>query len=275
MTKLTISLIKILNLRDTRDGLGVVDVADPYVQFSLTQHHGAFGKDQDFGTQYSTVKTNNRNPVYHNERFTFEDLPTSLKNMELKIRVMDKDDNSRDDTLGKTTVHLDELKPELEPVPQTYRFKINNRLMGNDSYIFIKLSFGVVAVDEDVKDGTLSHVGLAAYVCLRTFYSEHHHSLWNVTRGRIVGELHQTPKKAFDQGLDQKTPHPDGSNDWFPQIMGEILSRTTKWADVLSLGPPDGRFMTAFQQALVKVNESAAGQQEPVVIRMMFGYVKN
>jgi hypothetical protein len=176
--------------------------------------------------------------------------------------------------LGKTTIHLEKLKPELEPIPQTYRFKINNRLVKKDSYIFVNLSFGEVVIDDDVQDGTLSHVGQAAYDCLRTLYGEYHHSLWNVTRGRIVGELHQTPKTAFHEGLDPKTPHPDGSDDWFPQIMGEILSRTTKWADVLSLGPPDGRFMTAFQQALVTINENAAGQQEPVIIRMMFGYVK-
>jgi hypothetical protein len=276
MSKLTIHLIKILNLCDSRDHLGLVkDVADPYVQFSLKQTRGGpFRKDHEMGTQRSTVVPNDRNPVYHNETFTFEDLPSSLKNLELTIRVMDKDETSRkDDKLGSTTVHLAKLKPSLEPILQTYRFKINNRLVRKDSYIFIKLSYGESVVDEDVQDGTLSHVGQAAYDCLRTFYGEYHHSLWNVTKGRMVGELHQTPKTAFHRGLDKKTPHPDGSNDWFPQIMGDILSRATKWADVLSLGPPDGRFMTAFQQALVTINENAAGQSEPVVIRMMFGYV--
>jgi hypothetical protein len=95
--------------------------------------------------------------------------------------------------------------------------------------------------------------------------------LWNVTSGKVIGELHQTPKTAFHQGLSREAPHPDGSNDWFPEIMGEILSRTTVWADVCSLGPPDGRFMTAFQNALVKINENAQGKKKPVIVRMMFG----
>jgi Ca2+-dependent lipid-binding protein len=150
MSKLTINLIKIVNLRDGGDD----DEVDPYVQFSLKQqHHGGpalFRQNQDFGTQRSTVKSNDRNPVYQNETFIFDDLPSSLKNMELTIRVLDKDDNSRDDKLGKTTIHLEKLKPELEPIPQTYRFKINNRLVKKDSYIFVNLSFGEVVIDDDV-----------------------------------------------------------------------------------------------------------------------------
>ena len=110
-----------------------------------------------------------------------------------------------------------------------------------------------------------------AYECLRSYYSEYHHSLWNVTSGKVIGELHQTPKEAFPGPGDD--PHPDGHDDWFPEIMGEILARTQVWADVLSLGPPDGKFMTAFQDALVKIATNAEGKDEPVIIRMMFGNI--
>ena len=116
----------------------------------------------------------------------------------------------------------------------------------------------------------MSYVGEAAYECLRTLYSEYHHQLWNVSNGKVIGELHQTPKEAWP-GPPEGEGHPDGHDDWFPQIMADILSRTTIWADVLSLGPPDGQFMDTFQDALVKVAENAAGKDKPVIIRMMFG----
>ena len=67
---------------------------------------------------------------------------------------------------------------------------------------FLKLSFGELATDDDATNANLSHVGLAAYDCLRSYYSEFHHSLWNVTKGKVVGELHQTPKEADPQVTD-------------------------------------------------------------------------
>lgn len=261
MSKLTVELVKIVNLKDANPG---VDVADPYVKFDLEQNNRLWNVT-NYGRMVSTIKKNDRNPVY-NETFVFKDIP-ELKNMELICTVHDQDDHSRDDKLGKCSFKLDKI--ELEPVPQLFHKKINRNGFSKDAYIFLKISYGEKVEDEDAEH--LSYVGEAAYDCLRTYYSEYHHSLWNVTHGKVVGELHQTPKEAFPGPADD--PHPDGHDDWFPEIMGEILSKTQVWADVLSLGPPDGRFLTAFQKALKKIAKRAEGKDEPVIIRMMFGNI--
>lgn len=260
MADLTVHLIKIVNLRNT----GITDVADPYVKFHLEQDNLGFFHDKDFGKMESTRKKNDPNPVF-NETFVFQDIPREMKNMELHVKVLDHDQSSGDDKIGSCTINLQKL--DLEPIPTMVRRKVDNNVFGKDAYIFLNISYGEKASDSDAAD--LSHVGQAAYECLRTNYSEYHHQLWNVTRGRVVGDLHQTPKDAFLGPAELE----DGHDDWFPEIMGDILSRTQVWADVLSLGPPDGRFMTAFQGALSKIAENAAGKDTPVIIRMMFGNI--
>lgn len=208
----------------------------------------------------SSRKKNQHNPVY-NEAFVFDDIPT-LNNMELKVKVLD-DDVGKDDKLGQCLIKLEKL--DLDPIPTEIRRKIDNNVFSPDAYIILQISYGEEAEDEDAEN--LSHVGMAAYECLRTKHSEHHHQLWNVTHGRIVGELHQTPKEAWP---GHEIP-PEGHDDWFPEIMGDIISRTRIWCDVLSLGPPDGRFMTTFKEALGKIAETAEGRDKPIVVRMMFG----
>jgi hypothetical protein len=103
---------------------------------------------------------------------------------------------------------------------------------------------------DEVKDASadgLSHVGKAAYDVLRKSHNHHHHELWNVTKGKVVGNLHVTPRDAFTRTT---TDPPDGHDDWFPEALGEIIARTEVWCDVLSLAPPDGKFMQSFQKAL-------------------------
>jgi len=129
-------------------------------------------------------------------------------------------------------------------------------------------SSGEEIEDDDAK-GNLSHVGNAAYEVLRTKHNHYHNTLWNVTSGRIVGELHQTPKDAWPGA-----PVPeDGHDDWFPQIMADIMTRTEVWCDVMSLGPPDGIFMDKFKEALQTLCEKAEGKEKPIHIRMMFGNI--
>ena len=256
MSKLTVHLVRITGLTDDDHS----DRADPYVKFELEQDNIGFRRDKDFGERVSSKKKNQHNPVY-NEKFVFENIPT-LNNMELKVKVLD-DDVGKDDKLGKCLIKLEKL--DLEPIPTEIRRKIDNNIFSPDAYIVLQLSYGEAAEDEDAEN--LSHVGTAAYECLRTKYSEYHYQLWNVTHGRVVGELQQTPKEAWP---GNEIP-PDGHDDWFPEIMGEVVSRTRIWCDVLSLGPPDGKFMTCFKEALVKVAKTAAERDEPVVIRMMFG----
>jgi len=115
-----------------------------------------------------------------------------------------------------------------------------------------------------------SHVATAAYDCLRRHHNHFHHELWNVTTGKMVGDLHMTPRDAFSRS-DRIDP-PDGHDDWFPRQIGEILARTEGWCDVLSLAPPDGLFLKAFKKALYDIctREVSLGR---VTIRMMFGNV--
>uniref|UniRef100_A0A7R9ZI30 Phospholipase D n=1 Tax=Pseudictyota dubia TaxID=2749911 RepID=A0A7R9ZI30_9STRA len=255
MPTLTVHLVRITNLADE----GFRDTADPYVKFELEQDNTFF--DKDFGDQVSSKKKDENNPTY-NEFFTF-DIPT-LENMELKIKVMD-DDPGMDDKLGECKIKLEKL--DLDPLPREVRRKIDDNLFSPDAYIILKLSYGEQAEDDDAEG--LSHVGAAAYETLRTKHAEHHHQLWNVTSGKVVGDLHQTPKEAWPG----HPVHPDGHDDWFPEIMADIISRTEVWCDVLSLGPPDGKFMDRFKEAVSKVAENAEGKEKPVIIRMMFGNI--
>lgn len=122
---------------------------------------------------------------------------------------------------------------------------------------------------EDDSAKNLSYVGTAAYEVLRTQHYNQHHALWNVTSGKVVGQLHQTPHASF-QGV--KDP-PPGHSYWFPVKMAEILARTERWCDVMSLGPPDGLFMDKFCEALTTICERAATSEKKITIRMMFGNI--
>jgi len=256
MTLLTVLLVKVTNLSDGAMGH---DEADPYVKFELEQDNAIF--DKDFGKMVSSKQKNESNPVY-GEEFQFE-LP-SLENMELTVTVMD-DDFGLDDKLGRCKLKLEDLDLSAEPLE--VRRKVDNNLFSADAYVFLTLAWGEPTEDQDAT--RLSHVGTAAYECLRVEHPEHHGPLWNVTTGRVVGGVHQTPKGAWP-GM---SAHPEGHSDFLPEIMGEILSRTTTWADVLSLGPPDGRFMTAFKGALATIADTAAERDEPITVRMMFGNI--
>jgi phosphatidylserine/phosphatidylglycerophosphate/cardiolipin synthase-like enzyme len=123
---------------------------------------------------------------------------------------------------------------------------------------------------EDKDANKLSHVGTAVHNALRMKHKDHHHKLWNVTSGKVIGELHQTPSAAAFQSTRDVS---DGESDWLPQKMGEILSRTRIWCDLMSLGPPDGLFMDELKAALSIVSDNAQEKESPVIIRMMFGNI--
>ena len=262
MPDLTVHLIKIVNLRSA----SCLDKAVPfYVKFELEQNGMVFFRDRGFGQTESTRKSKECNPIYK-ETFVFDGLP-GLNNMDLTIKVIDDDAALRDNTLtlARCRINLEDL--DLEPTPMRIRRKIDNNMFGKDAYVFLNLSYGESVAGTDTDAERLSPIGQAAYEALRTKHREYHHSLWNVTHGKVVGKLHQTPLQAFPGPPDG---YEDGHDDWFPQIMGKILSRTRVWADVLSIGPPDGKFLAAFKDALTKIAENAGERDDPVVIRMMF-----
>jgi hypothetical protein len=64
--------------------------------------------------------------------------------------------------------------------------------------------------------------------------------------------LDPTPLESFST-TDGNLP--TNHSDWFPEKMGELVSRTEVWCDVMSLaGPPDGAFMTCMQAALKQLH---------------------
>lgn len=151
--------------------------------------------------------------------------------------------------------------------------------------VFLRTCFGNIGrrdIDDDDEDKItvvdsdavhLSYVGKAAYEVLRSEYGGQHHALWNATLGSLVSNtLDQTPPHevvSSSEGLDPVGKH----SDWLPDKMGDMLSRTKVWADVMSLGPPDGLFMEAFQNALQKVAIRAHQDDKIVTVRMMFGNI--
>lgn len=131
---------------------------------------------------------------------------------------------------------------------------------------------------EDIDDAdavNLSHVGLAVYDLLRTQHKWFHNQLWDVTSGSRVGELHKTPRMAWSKTKD-KNPNghlQEGHDDWFPNKMAEIISRTEEWCDIMSLAPPDGIFKTKIQDALKILSEKSKTKSKPIIVRLMFGNI--
>mmetsp|Transcript_15693 Transcript_15693/g.33163 ORF Transcript_15693/g.33163 Transcript_15693/m.33163 type:complete len:578 (-) Transcript_15693:154-1887(-) len=115
----------------------------------------------------------------------------------------------------------------------------------------------------------LSHVGEAVHEVLGKRHNNHHHDMWNVTSGKIIGTVDDTPRNVWDTASDPETDN----DDWFPEKLGEIISRTESWCDIMSLGPPDGKFLTAFQNALRTLAERSKETDKRIVVRMLFGNI--
>ena len=90
-------------------------------------------------------------------------------------------------------------------------------------------------------DSNLSYVAKAAYAILRTKHAtttqqnnKQQQTAWNLSSGKIVGKLHQTPRDAFRMtntlslggGAGSIS---DGHDDWFPEIIANIMKRTPKY----------------------------------------------
>jgi len=79
-------------------------------------------RDKDYGTQISSTKQGERNPVW-DETFTFN-IPT-LNNMVLSFRVYDDDIGSKDDKCGKCKVKLEHEDITADPKHFTKRIDFN------------------------------------------------------------------------------------------------------------------------------------------------------
>lgn len=114
----------------------------------------------------------------------------------------------------------------------------------------------------------LSHVGQTVHAALQRYHPQHRLTMWNVTSGKVIGQVHNTPRNVWDAALDPI----EGNDDWFPEKLEEIISRTEAWCDIMSLGPPDGKFLTAFQNALQKLAyRSMSKDGNPIVVRILLG----
>jgi hypothetical protein len=124
---------------------------------------------------------------------------------------------------------------------------------------------------EDASADGLSHVGTAAYNVLRREHNHHHKELWNVTRGKVVGDLQMTPKDAFTR--TETVDPPDNHDDWFPERIGEMIARTNEWCDIMTLAPPDGLFLVEIKKALATICSRSDSFGGRVVVRFLMANI--
>jgi len=128
--------------------------------------------------------------------------------------------------------------------------------------------------DEEVHDEDavgLSYVGHAVYEKLRTLHASTHNECWNVTHGKIVGQVQQSPPPQFWGAPDIQPV--EQHSDFFPSLMYDLIVKAEKWVDITSLSPPDGKFMTKFRDAMTVLAKKADQKGEPIVVRMLFGNI--
>jgi len=115
----------------------------------------------------------------------------------------------------------------------------------------------------------LSYVGQAVVDVLRTNYDVHRGVCWNVTHGKVVGEVFQSPPgDVFTSAVidaDNETTH----SDFLPEKMGEIMSRAEEWVDFTSLSQPDGKFLKHMCMALKAISD----RDQPVTVRILTGNI--
>lgn len=123
----------------------------------------------------------------------------------------------------------------------------------------------------------LSDVGQNVKQALSTKRNLIHNHTWSVSNGEIVGELLQTPKNGWTRTSDCE----DGHDDWFPEKLGEIISRTKVYCDILTLTKPDGQFVEAIKSGLEIVarnnmtvtHSSGTEKRPPIIIRILYARI--
>jgi len=125
-----------------------------------------------------------------------------------------------------------------------------------------------ISPDNEVAN-RLSHVGRAVYAVLQTKHPSLQQSLWNVTESKMVGEsILQTPSDQYPA---------EGHSNWIAEKMCEIMSKTTRWCDVMTLAVPDGYFLDQFKKGLKNICEknqgTIGGEDAPIIVRLMYGNI--
>jgi len=124
-------------------------------------------------------------------------------------------------------------------------------------------------VVEEYDAEVLSYVGRAAAEALRSRHPQYREVCWNVTYGRVVGAIAQTPPGDYWKDAQIQEDLETSHSDHFPEKMGEIISRATRWVDFTSLGAPDGKFLSSLAKALKRLSDSG----KRVTVRFLTGNI--
>ena len=142
------------------------------------------------------------------------------------------------------------------------------------------ISHSKVDDEKEEWEDRLTHVGTAVVKKLRTDHAHHHDKTWNITQSVMVGPIQQTPPvmtftdEAWSEKINtQKWPENLPPAEWekrhwhsdaFVDTMFDLMGKTTKWCDVMSLSPPieEGYFWWKMLEALHKIAETAKGNKK-------------
>lgn len=141
------------------------------------------------------------------------------------------------------------------------------RIVSNDSDGVEDHDMGTYSPGE-VPDG-LSYVGGAALDVLNWKHSNHKGVCWNLSHGRIVGEVAQTPPKEYWRDAKITEENAVTHSDEFPARMAAVIAKAEKFVDFASLGVPDGKFLSCIVKALQKLDKS----HKRVKIRFLTGNI--
>jgi hypothetical protein len=117
----------------------------------------------------------------------------------------------------------------------------------------------------------LSYIGESVACTLQAKHEIHRRSSWNVTSGRIVNDILQTPPRSH-WGKPEVQPLQEHSDE-LPQRMHDVIVKAERWVDFASLAPPDGKFHKQIHDAICELGEKAARLQSPITIRLLFGNI--
>mmetsp|Transcript_69570 Transcript_69570/g.137687 ORF Transcript_69570/g.137687 Transcript_69570/m.137687 type:complete len:730 (+) Transcript_69570:49-2238(+) len=115
----------------------------------------------------------------------------------------------------------------------------------------------------------LSDVGQAALDALSSTHAVHRGVSWQVTHGKIVGEMKQTPRGGYFGDEQIGSDIEESHSDFFPEKMGEIIARAEAWVDITTLGPPTGKFIDFFAKAFKELHDKG----NSITVRILFGNI--
>jgi len=126
-------------------------------------------------------------------------------------------------------------------------------------------------MDNDGDAQGLSYVGLAVRRALKFRHWVQQGECWNITCGRVVGEVAQTPPRKY-WGCEEILPETSHS-DGLPKRMCDVIKKAHIWVDIASLGPPDGKFRDMMNDAVRALAAKANESGRKITVRMLFGNI--